>query len=247
MDGETPFTIPFGPTHWCQPVITLHHMNSSQVGTFWDFERTFYRAQGFGDTRPMLIRDIYNEYFQARMQTRRGGWDNFSEDRFYIDPNLSPKLNSSGSTSTSGSCSGNNSGSTSSSNSNSSNNSSNNSSHSSRSIGNIADWAAQRTKNPKKYNWFERRAHLSAYHCEKACESLPEKECFQWRFSDGVCAIGFSFKIGEPFLARSSEEEEMVSGWVVGRIRTWILKRGNCERVRWPGLALYGQRKLIQT
>lgn len=38
INGESPSTIPFNDKHWCQPVVTLHHMSSEEVQTFYQFE-----------------------------------------------------------------------------------------------------------------------------------------------------------------------------------------------------------------
>jgi hypothetical protein len=38
FNGEKPITMPFGPTHWCQPIITMHHVTSEEVSSMWRFE-----------------------------------------------------------------------------------------------------------------------------------------------------------------------------------------------------------------
>ena len=39
INGEKPNTLPFGPQHWCQPVMTMHHMTPEEVSTFWQYEQ----------------------------------------------------------------------------------------------------------------------------------------------------------------------------------------------------------------
>lgn len=39
LNGEKPLTIPFSSTHWCQPVITMHHLNAQEVSQVWNFEQ----------------------------------------------------------------------------------------------------------------------------------------------------------------------------------------------------------------
>lgn len=40
INGETQSTLPFQADHWCEPLFTLHHMNSEQVSAAWQFEQT---------------------------------------------------------------------------------------------------------------------------------------------------------------------------------------------------------------
>ncbi|KAK0724601.1 hypothetical protein B0H67DRAFT_482530 [Lasiosphaeris hirsuta] len=88
INGEKPATLPFGPSHWCHPIVTMHHMNSEEINTFWNFERDFRRAQGHGSAQqPLLIKDIYHHYFESKLQARRDDWDNHSDDRFYLETN----------------------------------------------------------------------------------------------------------------------------------------------------------------
>ena len=39
LSSDKPSTIPFGPTHWCQPVITMNHMEAEDVSGMWRFEQ----------------------------------------------------------------------------------------------------------------------------------------------------------------------------------------------------------------
>jgi hypothetical protein len=32
--------MPFGPMHWCQPIITMHHMSVKEVNDLWQFEQS---------------------------------------------------------------------------------------------------------------------------------------------------------------------------------------------------------------
>jgi hypothetical protein len=40
INGESPRTIPFGPSHWCQPIITMHHISVQHTNDFWWFEQS---------------------------------------------------------------------------------------------------------------------------------------------------------------------------------------------------------------
>ncbi|KAI2463836.1 glycosyltransferase family 31 protein [Annulohypoxylon bovei var. microspora] len=70
INGEKPFTIPYGPREWCQPL---------------KFEKRFYESQG--TSQPTLrFKDIYHEFVAPKLKSRRGDWDNMSEDVVYLDP-----------------------------------------------------------------------------------------------------------------------------------------------------------------
>jgi hypothetical protein len=40
FNGEKPVTMPFGQTHWCEPIFTMHHMNSEEISAVWQYEQT---------------------------------------------------------------------------------------------------------------------------------------------------------------------------------------------------------------
>jgi len=39
IQGETPSTVPFADTHWCQPLVTMHHMSYAESKAFGEFEK----------------------------------------------------------------------------------------------------------------------------------------------------------------------------------------------------------------
>jgi hypothetical protein len=40
LNGDKPTTLTYGPhDHWCQPVVTLHHMLPKEISSLWRFER----------------------------------------------------------------------------------------------------------------------------------------------------------------------------------------------------------------
>jgi hypothetical protein len=45
INGEKPRRMPFGPTHWCQPIITMHHMSAEETNDMWQFERRRTRPE----------------------------------------------------------------------------------------------------------------------------------------------------------------------------------------------------------
>lgn len=40
INGEKPTTLPYGRNHWCEPILTMHHMNAEEISTVWQFEQT---------------------------------------------------------------------------------------------------------------------------------------------------------------------------------------------------------------
>lgn len=38
MNGRKPLDLPFGPTHWCEPVVTMHHVRPNEVNDITNFE-----------------------------------------------------------------------------------------------------------------------------------------------------------------------------------------------------------------
>ena len=51
LNGEKPLTLPFGWQHWCQPVVSMHHLTAQEVSQVWNFEQE-RRAQGI-TVRPL--------------------------------------------------------------------------------------------------------------------------------------------------------------------------------------------------
>jgi hypothetical protein len=38
-NGEKPSTMPFGDSHWCEPLVTMHHVTANEVNELWRFEQ----------------------------------------------------------------------------------------------------------------------------------------------------------------------------------------------------------------
>ena len=46
-NGEKPISLPFkGPDHWCQPIITMHHVNQIEVSDIWAYEQERRASNG---------------------------------------------------------------------------------------------------------------------------------------------------------------------------------------------------------
>jgi hypothetical protein len=86
INGEKPATLPFGPSHWCHPIVTMHHMNSEEINTFWAFEQRRTRElAASGQSRPLVIKDIYDEFLAPHLNETREDWDNLADNRYYLD------------------------------------------------------------------------------------------------------------------------------------------------------------------
>ena len=44
LNGEKPSTLPFARNHWCQPVITMHHLTAQEVSQVWTFQQERKKA-----------------------------------------------------------------------------------------------------------------------------------------------------------------------------------------------------------
>lgn len=176
--------MPYGPTHWCQPIVTMHHMNSEEISTFWDWEQR--RGPG---APPVRMRDMYAAHVAPKLRARRDDWDNVSEDRYYVDRER--------------------------------------------------QWDSYhqlRAKLGEPLSEVEAAAHRGPDECERACESLPGEECFQWRWRDGLCSVRGSFTLGWPVKRPENEAERLTSGWMIARIKQWIEAQGECGEMEWPAV-----------
>ncbi|KAI0133351.1 glycosyltransferase family 31 protein [Hypoxylon sp. NC0597] len=86
INGEKPYTIPYGSREWCHPIVTMHHMDPEEISSFWKFEKRFYKSHE--SPRPVIrFKDIYEEFVKPKLLPERYDWDNLSEDVLYLDPN----------------------------------------------------------------------------------------------------------------------------------------------------------------
>ena len=58
------------------------------------------------------------------------------------------------------------------------------------------------------------------------------RQCFQWRFHEGVCCTGKSFSLGAP-KREKDPEKKWTSGWFVDGINDWIEAKGECHGPSW--------------
>ena len=72
---------------WCQPAITLHHMDEAKV-------RQIYAKEAELDYERLLLRDVYQATYTGPLSIKRGNWDNIaSEQKYLLDNTNSVVLN----------------------------------------------------------------------------------------------------------------------------------------------------------
>ncbi|KAH6655983.1 hypothetical protein BKA67DRAFT_657877 [Truncatella angustata] len=85
FNGETPWSIPYGPDRWCQPVITFHHLQPRQRTMIWNFEQ-----KRKNPAEPLLFEEISELAFPAGgLKDEREDWDNLA-DNLIENPGGSP-------------------------------------------------------------------------------------------------------------------------------------------------------------
>lgn len=81
INGDKIWDMALGPTHWCHPLATMHHVGSEEMSLFWEYEmKRHLAAENTSEPHPVLIRDMYLEYFLPRATDARDDWNNASKD-----------------------------------------------------------------------------------------------------------------------------------------------------------------------
>ncbi|EFY95837.1 fringe-like glycosyl transferase family protein [Metarhizium robertsii] len=74
-----PRTFNYYEDQWCQPLITLHHVNGEEINDLYAFER----GQNFA--KRIRIKDMYYRFVATHLVESRSDWDNGGEDVYYLD------------------------------------------------------------------------------------------------------------------------------------------------------------------
>ncbi|CZT44352.1 uncharacterized protein RSE6_04508 [Rhynchosporium secalis] len=82
FSGEIAATTPYGDNHWCEPVISFHHMGESELVDFGKWHNN-WKAKTKG-VQPFLYRDVY-EYVANRFMERRENWFNIEDPNKRLD------------------------------------------------------------------------------------------------------------------------------------------------------------------
>ena len=89
LQNEKPSTIPFGPgpdngvRHWCQPIVTMHHITPEEASQIWAFEQTRQDV-----AKPLLLKELYAGMVAQEVHAERDDWYNLSDDRMYRAPGV---------------------------------------------------------------------------------------------------------------------------------------------------------------
>ncbi|KAI1850758.1 hypothetical protein JX266_004040 [Neoarthrinium moseri] len=247
FNGEKPSTLPYGPGHWCEPILTMHHMNAEEISNVWQFEQTRKTD------RTLLIKDLYETLIAPNMQVKRQDWDNLSDDVCYINPDPAAQARAddhrkrrqkkeSDMTDTEKVAW-----------------------KSPENCARVCEeedvpdeedliWGGSRQKIvPREPNSGEPSPAL-ALDTEKAEDSdasdaamreqwhraMNEKKksrtCFQYTWHDEQCCTAKSFKLGAPKAKSGNDKSRWVSGWDLKGINDWIDAMGECTQVAWKKL-----------
>ncbi|KAL2065572.1 hypothetical protein VTL71DRAFT_3242 [Oculimacula yallundae] len=76
FNGEIAATTPYGDDHWCEPVISFHHIGESELDDFWRWHKK-WKATTKG-AQPLLYKDVY-EYVADGFVEKREDWNNIEE------------------------------------------------------------------------------------------------------------------------------------------------------------------------
>ncbi|KAH8671204.1 hypothetical protein BX600DRAFT_434328 [Xylariales sp. PMI_506] len=238
INGEKPSTLPFGPGHWCEPLLTMHHMNAEEISNVWQFEQTRKK------TSTLLIRDIYDALVAPKMQVMRHDWDNLSDDVCFVNPEMEAegaerdrqkdesemtaiekdawksaehcaKVCAQEDVQDEEDW-----------------DLANMAQHPSTEDGGIAasgdmDDTEMRDENGQ-YNRTDIALDKETWR-NAMTEKKKNRTCFQYRWHDGVCCTSASFKMGEAKARPEVEKERWISGWNLKGINDWIAAMGECE------------------
>ncbi|UPL01311.1 hypothetical protein LCI18_012245 [Fusarium solani-melongenae] len=215
FNGEKPVTLPFGNNHWCEPLITMHHMDPEEVSSVWQYEKTREK------TGPIQIREMYETFFAPNLKDKRDEWDNLSDDTCFIGPE--PDAQAKATDRQKGRQK-----------KEAEKTAVQRRAHQSEELCSKVCEADGLDINEEEFTGLENDGLRAALIRKKYEERRNEKDfhgarkCFQWRYQKGICCIAKSFKQGKPH-REAKPEDKAVSGWFVQGINDWITAKGECE------------------
>ncbi|KAE8442196.1 hypothetical protein EG329_003725 [Mollisiaceae sp. DMI_Dod_QoI] len=81
LNGYKPSTFTYGlNNHWCQPVVTMHHVVPHEVSSVWRYER---QREQLGMANTTLFADLYSHFVEPHLVNARDNWDNLSHGPTY--------------------------------------------------------------------------------------------------------------------------------------------------------------------
>ncbi|KAI4860355.1 glycosyltransferase family 31 protein [Hypoxylon rubiginosum] len=238
INGEKPSTLPYGPGHWCEPILTMHHMNAEEISSVWQFEQTRKTD------RILMIKDLYEGLIRPKMQVSRQNWDNLSDDVCYLNPDPQAQQRADGHFRDRQKKEGE-----------------------MNEVEKVAwkSWencakVCESQDVPDEEEWNmqgifnrENEGPGAASNTEIAEDTSPSdaaareawkksmnekkrnRSCFQYRWHDEVCCTAKSFKLGAPKTEpdNSDLKAKWVSGWHLKGINEWIDAMGECTNPTW--------------
>ncbi|KAF5018536.1 hypothetical protein F66182_9470 [Fusarium sp. NRRL 66182] len=214
FNGEKPVTLPFSNNHWCEPLLTMHHMNPEEVSAAWHFEKT-REKKGF-----IQIREMYHEFWAPNLEPEHEEWDNLSDDVCYIgfEAEAQAKANDHQRSRQR--------------KENEKNPMEQRAHHSKELCAKVCEGEGLDISEEEYYSLKddkERNEMIKSRYDQKKGnkEWHASRRCFQWRYHNNVCCIARSFKRGKP-RKEQKQEEKWTSGWYVQGINDWIDAKGDC-------------------
>ncbi|KAH7149523.1 hypothetical protein B0J13DRAFT_621378 [Dactylonectria estremocensis] len=215
FNGEKPSTLPYSDSHWCQALMTMHHMNSEEVSQVWDYEQK-RTSTGF-----VQIKDMYEAFVAPHLVPRRDNWDNLSDDVCFISPDEAAQDAASDREK-----------------------SRQRPENEKNPIERQAHFSAEHCSkvctadkldiSQEEYdrmeNESERFSLVQSKYDERSRDENwnRDRQCFQWRYHKKVCCVQRSFKLGQ-LKKESNVDDKWTSGWFVDGINNWIAAKGQCE------------------
>lgn len=219
FNGEKPNTLPYGPGHWCEPIFTMHHMNSEEVSSVWQYEQTRKKED------IMQIKDLYHAFFKPHLTAYRKDWDNMSDDTCYISPDEKAQEEAGG-------------------HEKGRQRKEEEKSpveklaHTSRSACALVCESEGLNISQEEFDNLdsdlERSDFIQARYEQREGDTnfKKDRKCFQWRYHQGICCTSKSFKFGKP-RPENDKKNRWTSGWFVQGIHDWVDARGECDSVAW--------------
>ncbi|KAM0519480.1 hypothetical protein ACHAPE_003654 [Trichoderma viride] len=214
FNGEKPNTLPYGPGHWCEPLFTMHHMNSEEISGVWQYEQTRTNKD------LMQIREMYYAFFAPKMVQHRKDWDNLSDDTCYIGPDDESQKKAPHAAKDRQK-------------KEEDKNAVQKNAHSSPAacakVCESEGLDIPANQFEKLDTETDRSQLIRSKYDEKTGDKgfKKDRKCFQWRFQKGVCCTSKSFKLGKP-KREKEDKDKMTSGWFVRGINDWIETQGEC-------------------
>ncbi|KAF7547104.1 hypothetical protein G7Z17_g7949 [Cylindrodendrum hubeiense] len=215
FNGEKPNTLPYSDGHWCQALMTMHHMNSEEVSQVWDYEQN-RKSTGF-----VQIKDMYEAFFAPHLVDRRDEWDNLSDDVCYIAPDETAQNEASDHQK-----------------------SRQKDEKEKNAYERVAHLSPEHCSkvcvadglriSQEDYDKMENDSEKFALAQSRYDERVKDvnfnrdRQCFQWRYHKNACCVHKSFKLGTS-KKESNAEDTWTSGWFEQGINNWIAAKGDCE------------------